>query len=191
MPLSRLICTEQGEKNIFFEVQEREGTLLHTWKVTHLHTGKVTFIYLLLGKHIQTIHSSRILSQYLVDPERHGGVCAWDWLPSGLLVSGLTEQGIALNIQRRVGELVCFPVAVIRQPPRATWEREGGFLCLTGFIMEKSQDRKLRVGETKGGSLDMGLLPGVSQLPLLHSLGHLPRDGPAHSGLGLPTPVKN
>lgn len=69
-----------------------------------------------------------------------------DWLPSGLSVSGLTEQGIALNIQRRMGELVCLPDAVIRQPPRATWEREGGFLCLTGFIMEKSQDRKLRVG---------------------------------------------
>lgn len=62
-------------------------------------------------------------------------------------VSGLTEQGIALNIQRRAGELVCFPDAVIKQPPRATWEREGGFLCLTGFFMEgRSQDRNLRVG---------------------------------------------
>lgn len=28
-----------------------------------------------------------------------------DWLPSGLSVSGLTEQGIALNIQGRVGLL--------------------------------------------------------------------------------------
>lgn len=54
MPLSRLICTEQGKKNIFFEVQEREGTLLHTWKVTLLHTEKVTFIHLPLDEHIQT-----------------------------------------------------------------------------------------------------------------------------------------
>lgn len=115
---------------------------MHTWKVTLLHTEKVTFIHLPLDKHIQTTAQESISSR----PERHGGVCSRDWLPSGLSASGLTEQGIALNIQRQEGELVCFPDAVIRQPPRTTWEREEEFLCLTGFIMERSQDRKPNIG---------------------------------------------